>query len=96
MVFKRRSFGRKKRSFRRRKGFRKGSSRPAKKQQRAAMTWIRKKYTRVFTMDAEAGSDVWEQTVSLIGGRNATAPADTVTLTDVNQDNQLRTDMGLY
>ena len=96
MVFKRRSFGRKRRSFRRRKGFRKGSSRGAKKQQRAAMTWIRKKYTRVFTIDAEAGSDVWEQTVSLIGGRNATTPADTVTLTDVNQDNQLRTDMGLY
>ena len=91
MVFKRRSFGRKKRSFRRkRRGFRKGSSKGAKSQQRAAMTWIRKKYTRVFTIDAEAGSDVWEQTVSLIGGRNSTGPADTITLTDVNQDNQLR------
>ncbi len=60
------------------------------------MTWIRKKYTRVFTMDCEAGSDVWEQTVSLIGGRNSTGPADTVTLFDTNQDNQLRSDMELY
>lgn len=47
-------------------------------------------------MDCEAGSDVWEQTISLIGGRNATSPADTTTLTDTNQDNQLRSDMELY
>ncbi len=60
------------------------------------MTWIRKKYTRVFTMDCEAGSDVWEQTISLIGGRNQTSPADTTTLVDTNQDNQLRSDMELY
>jgi len=51
------------------------------------MTWIRKRYTKVFTMECEAGSNVWEQTVSLIGGRNTNLPADTTTLFDVNQDN---------
>ncbi len=60
------------------------------------MTWIRKKYTKVFTMEVEAGSDLWEQTISLIGGRNATGPVDTTTLFDVNQDNQLSADMRLY
>ncbi len=48
------------------------------------MTWIRKKYTKVFTMDVEAGSLEWEQTVSLIGGANESTPNDTVTLSDVN------------
>ncbi len=48
------------------------------------MTWIRKKYTRVFTMVAEEGSDSWEQTVSIIGGPNASTPNSTVTLQDVN------------
>ena len=93
MVFKKRSFRRKKRTFKRK---RRGSSKFAKRQQRAAMTWIRKRYTKVFTMDVESGSNVWEQTVSLIGGRNSNLPVDTVTLFDVNQDNQLSTDMRLY
>ena len=84
MVFKKRIFKRRRRTFGKRK--RRGSSKFAKKQQRAAMTWIRKKYTKVFTMDVESGSDVWEQTVSLIGGRNTNGPADTVTLFDTNQD----------
>lgn len=82
MVFKKRVFRRKKRSFGRRK--RRGSSKFAKRQQRAAMTWIRKKYTKVFTMVAEEGSNSWEQTVSLIGGANESTPNDTVTLQDVN------------
>ena len=48
------------------------------------MTWIRKKYTKVFTMVAEKGADSWEQTVSLIGGGNDSTPNDPVTLQDVN------------
>jgi len=83
MVFKRRTFRRtKKRSFGRRK--RRGSSKFAKRQQRASMTWIRKKYTKVFTMLVEEGSDSWEQTVSIIGGPNESTPNSTVTLQDVN------------
>ncbi len=82
MVFKKRTFRRKKRTFGRRK--RRGSSKFAKRQQRAAMTWIRKKYTKVFTMDVEKGALEWDQTVSLIGGANETTPNDTITLEDVN------------
>ncbi len=74
----------------------KRSSKFARRQQKSAMTWIRKKYTKVFTMEANAGTDAYQQTISLIGGRNATQPGSTITLADVNQDNQLRTDMGLY
>ncbi len=48
------------------------------------MTWIRKRYTKVFTMVAEEGSDSWEQTVSIIGGANESTPNDTITLQDVN------------
>lgn len=48
-------------------------------------------------MDVEDGSDVFEKTISLIGGRNSTGVAtDSITLADVNQDSQLRTDMELY
>ena len=80
----------------RRRGAKKSSS-GARVQQRAANTIVRKKYTRVFTMDVEDGSDVFEKTISFIGGRNSTGvPDTTVTLLDVNQDNQLRTDMELY
>ncbi|AXH76282.1 MAG: hypothetical protein [Circoviridae sp.] len=62
----------------------KRSSKYARKQQKQSLGWIRKKYTKVFTMDAEQGTDSWVQTVSLIGGRNGNAPADTICLTDVN------------
>jgi hypothetical protein len=82
--------------MRRKRGSKK-SSKGARRQQRAANTVIRKKYTKVFLMECEDGSDVYEATVSLIGGRNSSgAPDDTVTLGDVNQDSQLRTDMELY
>ncbi len=48
-------------------------------------------------MTVEDGADVFENTVSLIGGRNGNGvPDTTITLADVNQDNQLRTDMELY
>jgi len=60
------------------------------------MTWIRKRYTKVYTMNCEAGSNEWGQTISLIGGKNTTVAADTITLGDISQDNQLRTDMTLY
>ena len=60
------------------------------------MTWIRKKYTKVITAEIDAGKDAWERTISLIGGKNSNDLNGTVSLVDVNQDNQLRTDMGLY
>lgn len=86
----------KKRISRRRKRTTKRSGPAARRQQKAASTWIRKKYTKVFLMQVEAGSDVFETTISLIGSKNSSAPGDTITIADVNQDNQLKTDMGLY
>lgn len=47
-------------------------------------------------MIAEAGSDAYEATISLIGGRNQNALADTICLFDCNQNTQMATDMNLY
>ncbi len=60
------------------------------------MTWVRKKYTKTFTLEAPGNSDRAVATISLIGGKNNQDPLSTVTLTDVNQDTQLKTDMSLY
>lgn len=60
------------------------------------MTWIRKKYTKVFTMRIGSGVDVYEKTISLIGSKNQSDEPNTFTLDDVNQDQQLDTDMELY
>lgn len=48
------------------------------------MTWIRKKYTKVITMDVPAGADKWNATISLIGGKNSNDLVNTYSLTDVN------------
>lgn len=50
------------------------------------MTWIRKKYTKTFVLDARTADDNVSATISLIGGKNNQSPGSTVTLFDVNQD----------
>lgn len=50
----------------------------------------------MFTLNARLNGDVAQQTVSLIGAKNAAETAGTITLFDVNQDNQLGSDMDLY
>lgn len=60
MGYKRKSYRPKKYVPRRKRSYRKGSSRGAKKQQKAAMTWIRKKYTKVFVMEAKANEIAYE------------------------------------
>ncbi len=57
------------------------------------MSWIRKKYTKTFVLDANTADDNTSATVSIIGGKNNQTPNSTITLFDVNQDNQLRQDM---
>ena len=47
------------------------------------MTWIRKKYTRTFVLDAPTADDNAALTISLIGAKNANDPAATITLADV-------------
>ena len=56
MPFKKRSYGRKKRTFKRRSTT-KRSSKFARRQQKSEMTWIRKKYTRTFTLTANEASE---------------------------------------
>ncbi len=60
------------------------------------MTWIRKKYTKVFPVEIAANANESTSTISFIGGRNSSAPAGTITIADVNQNNNIRTDMTLY
>jgi len=47
-------------------------------------------------MPIKAGRDVYEATISLIGGKNTANSSGTVSINDVNQDTQLETDMKLY
>lgn len=95
-IMVKRSYSYKKKRPMRRRRTTKGSSKYAKRQQNSAMTWIRKKYQKVITMEIPAGSDVWQKTVSLIGSKNSTSPADTYTVSEVNNDAQLGRDVGLY
>ncbi len=85
MVFRRkRTFRPKRRSFKKRTT--KKSSPFARRQQKSAMTWIRKKYTKTFTMDARTADSAAGYTISLIGAKNNQNPNFTITLNDVNQD----------
>lgn len=72
----------------------------ARGMQNRALTYVRKRYTKVFTMDVTGSpsQDTWERTISHIHNRNANASDvnDTITLFDVDQDDQLSTDMELY
>lgn len=95
-IMVKRSYSYKKKRPMRRKRTTKGSSKYAKRQQNAAMTWIRKKYQKVITMEIPGGSDVWEKTVSLIGSKNSNSPNDTYTVSEVNNDAQLGRDVQLY
>lgn len=91
-----RSHSFKKRHTSRRKRTTKRSSNAARRQQKAASTWVRKKYTKVFEMRVASGTNVYNQTISLIGGKNSNDIPNTVTLESVDQDNNLTNDMEIY
>lgn len=93
---KRRTLRVKKSTYRRRRRTTKRSSKYARKQQKAASTWIRKKYTKTFVMDARTADSFASYTVSIIGGPNVQNPTETITLKSVDQDGQLSADMELY
>lgn len=61
--------------------------------QRAAYSYVKKKYTTVIPLTAEVGSDVVAGTISHIGGRNTTDPTNTSTLAVANPDFMLDQDM---
>ena len=75
-----------KRRVTRRRSTAKRSGKFARKQQKAALTYVKKRYSRVFTMPIKAGRDVYEATISLIGGNNTANSTGTITINDVNQD----------
>ena len=61
------------------------------------MTYVRKRYTKTFSPTCAENKDRISFTIAHIGNRNSNSdPGETVTLYDVNQDNQLKSDMGLY
>ncbi len=79
----RRRYSGRRRSYKKKSTARKFGSR----QQHQASTYVRKRYTKVFTLEARLNGTVAEQTVSLIGAKNLSEPNSTVTLFSVNQDN---------
>ena len=76
-----------KRTFRRRRSFKSRRGRSGmNRMQKAAYSYVKKKYTRVYPIRVEAGEDFATVTVSHIGGRNGTTPNDTLCVTSVNPD----------
>jgi len=96
MFFRNRRFLRRRTAFRRRSGGVAGKF--ARGMQNRALTYVKKRYTKVFVAAVAEDDDVYERTVSHIHNRNSFSadPENTITLYDVDQDDQLGTDMELY
>ncbi len=84
-------YGSKRRYKKKTKGARIGKS-----MQNKSYSYVAKKYTSVETLDIPVGRDIFQTTISHFGGKNATNPAATVTLSNVNPDNMLSNDMAAY
>jgi len=64
--------------------------------QKAAYSYVKKKYTTVLPVTVRAGEDYASVTVSHIGGRNSTRPLSTLAVTSANPDNMATADMDAY
>lgn len=64
--------------------------------QKAAYSYIKKKYTTVVPISVAVGDDSTNITVSHIGGPNGTNPGQTATLFSANPDGMAASDMRLY
>lgn len=64
--------------------------------QKAAYSYVKKKYTVVLPIDAGIDEDVVTTVISHIGGRNTTNPSQCLTLTDADPDGMAILDMNLY
>jgi len=87
---------RRKRAPRRKRTFKTKSARIGKSIQKSSYSYVKKKYTAVIPMKIALGRDRFEATVSHIGGKNATNPAGTITLTSANPDGMANRDMESY
>ncbi len=95
MVFRRkRTFRPKKRTFKRRP--RSKSARAGRKMQRMALSFVKKKYTIVEPITMAVNQSVSEITISHIGSKNTTTPANTITLRNADPDQMATGDMKLY
>lgn len=84
-----------KRTFRHRKRFRR--RRPSmNRMQRAAYSYVKKKYTLVLPLTCRESTDSVSLTVSHLGGLNSTTPQNTVSLAKVNPDDMALMDMKAY
>lgn len=61
-----------------------------------ALSFVKKKYTAVIPINMDANQEAAQLTISHIGGRNATTPANTTVLTDCDPDGMATADMKLY
>lgn len=90
---KRRYGTRKRRIYKKSKG-----AKTARRMQKAALSFVKKRYTLVLPLKVNDGSGGVSFSISHIGGVNSNAPTsnETITLAQCNPDNQLTTDMGAY
>lgn len=68
----------------------------ARRTQRQSLTYVRKKYTKTFIFKIAQGASETAMTISHIGTKNSNGTANSITLTDTEQDDNLGTDMDLY
>ena len=64
--------------------------------QNRSLTYVRKRYCKTFTLEVAPTKDRAFVTLSHIGAKNLSDPGNTLSLTDVDQDQQLTADMDLY
>jgi len=76
----------KSRTFRRRRPFKSRRKTSMNRMQKAAYSYVKKKYTTVIPIITGIGEESSEATISHIGGRNGTNPGNTATLFDANPD----------
>lgn len=87
---------RRKRAPRRKRSFKTKSARIGKSIQKSSYSYVKKKYTAVVPMRVGIGRDRYEFTVSHVGGKNATGPAQTISLTNADPDGMATRDMKSY
>ncbi len=61
-----------------------------------ALSFVKKKYTFVSPINMAVGVDAANVTISHIGGKNSTTPANTFSLKDADPDGMTTSDMKLY
>ena len=96
MPYKKKFPMRRRRTFSRYKKKRTFASKSGRNMQRMALSFVKKKYTTVLPIEMGLNEDLAQLTISHIGARNSTTPANTTVLTDADPDGMATSDMKLY